>query len=234
MNHGPPGRKGRILQHMKWPKTIERARKIQESLAAKVRCVPLRKKPRLVAAVDAAFSENQVFAAACLFAFPELALLDEVCTVSPVSFPYISGYLSFREGEPIIRALRLLKAKPDLILIDGQGIAHPRRIGIASHIGVLLDQPTIGCAKSRLVGEFEEPGWKRGARSPLLFNENVVGCVLRTRDRVRPLFVSPGHKISLRDSIEIVLQTTRGYRIPEPLRRADSLSKRAKREYSTG
>jgi deoxyribonuclease V len=219
---------------VKWPETIEQARKIQETLARKVRCIPLRKAPKLIAGVDAAFSENQVFAAACLFAFPELALLDEVCAVSPVSFPYISGYLSFREGEAIIRALRLLKAKPDLILIDGQGIAHPRGLGIASHIGVLLDQPTIGCAKSRLVGEFKTPGWERGSHSPLLFQENIVGMVVRTRDNVRPLFISPGHRVSLKNAIEIVLQTTRGFRIPEPLRRADFLSKRVKREYSAG
>jgi deoxyribonuclease V len=222
------------MKYARWPDNIEQARKIQESLATKVRCTPLRKKLKLIAGVDAAFSENQVFAAACLFAFPELALLDEVRTVSPVYFPYISGYLSFREGEAIIRSLRLLKAKPDLILIDGQGIAHPRRMGIASHIGVLLDQPTIGCAKSRLVGEFEEPGWKRGVHSPLLFQKKIVGAVVRTRDNVRPLFISPGHRVSLKNTIEIVLQTTRGFRIPEPLRRADFLSKQGKREYSTG
>lgn len=219
---------------MKWPKTIEQARKIQESLAAKVRCVPLRKKPKLIAGVDAAFSENQVFAAACLFAFPDLALLDEVCIVSPVSFPYISGYLSFREGEAIIHALRLLKAKPELILVDGQGIAHPRGLGIASHIGVLLDLPTVGCAKSRLVGEFETPGWERGAHSFLHYHETIVGAVVRTRDYVRPLFISPGHKVSPKNAMEIVLQTTCGFRIPEPLRRADFLSKQVKREYSAG
>jgi len=222
------------LKHTKWPKTIEQARKIQETLGLKVRCVPLRKIPKLITGVDAAFTESLVFAAACLFSYPELALLDEVCLVSSISFPYISGYLSFREGEAIIRALRLLKANPDLILVDGQGIAHPRGIGIASHIGVLLDQPTIGCAKSRLVGEFEEPDWKRGAQSPLRFHEKIVGAVVRTRDYVRPLFVSPGHRTDLKNSVEIVLQTTRGFRIPEPLRRADFLSKKVKREYSAG
>jgi deoxyribonuclease V len=222
------------MKYARWPDNIEQARKIQESLAAKVLCIPLRKKVKLIAGVDAAFTEHQIFAAACLYSFPALSLLDEVCTVSPVSFPYISGYLSFREGEPIIRALRLLKAKPDLILVDGQGIAHPRRMGIASHIGVLLNLPTIGCAKSRLVGEFEEPDWKRGAQAPLRFQEKIVGAVVRTRDHVRPLFISPGHRVSLKNAVEIVLQTTRGFRIPEPLRRADFLSKRVKREFSTG
>ena len=218
---------------MNWPETIEQARKIQESLAAKVRCDPLRKKVKLIAGADVAFDEDRAFAAACLYSYPELVFLDEVCLVSSISFPYIPGYLSFREGEAIIRALRLLKAKPDLILIDGQGIAHPRGLGIASHIGILLDLPTVGCAKSRLVGEFEEPDWKRGAYSPLLFQEKIVGMVVRTRDNVRPLFISPGHKVSLKNSAGIVLQTTRGFRIPEPLRRADFLSKRVKREFST-
>jgi len=219
---------------MKWPETIEQARKIQESLATKVLYSALRKAPKIIAGVDAAFSENQVFAAACLFAFPEFALQDEVYAVSPVNFPYISGYLSFREGEAILHALRLLKAKPDLILIDGQGIAHPRGLGIALHIGVLLDLPTVGCAKSRLVGEFEMPSWERGAHSPLLFRNKIVGAVVRTKDHVRPLFISPGHKVSLKNATEIVIQTTRGFRIPEPLRRADFLSKQVKREFSTG
>jgi len=233
MNHGPPGKKGRILKHMKWPETIEQARKIQEALAQKVRCTPLRKAPKLIAGVDAAFDEGRIFAAACLYSFPELTLQNECGFVSPIGFPYVPGYLSFREGEAIIHALRLLKAKPDLILVDGQGIAHPRSLGIASHIGVLLDLPTIGCAKSRLVGEFEEPNWERGARSPLFFQEKIVGMVVRTRDNVRPLFISPGHKVSLKNAVEIVFQTTRGFRIPEPLRRADFLSKRVKRDFST-
>jgi len=219
---------------VKWPETIEQARKIQKTLAAKVRCDPLPKTPRRIAGADAAFDKKRVFAAACVYLFPEMTLQDECCFVSLIGFPYIPGYLSFREGEAILHVLRLLKVKPDLILIDGQGIAHPRGIGIASHIGVLLDLPTIGCAKSRLVGEFEDPGSKRGTRSPLRYQEKTVGAVVRTRDCVRPLFISPGHKISLHHSVEIVLQTTRGFRIPEPLRRADILSKRVKREYSTG
>jgi deoxyribonuclease V len=221
------------MKYARWPDNIEQAKEIQESFSAKIRCTPLRKKPKLIAGVDAAYTENRIFAAACLYSYPELDLLDEVCVVSSISFPYIPGYLSFREGEAIIRALRLLKAKPNLILIDGQGIAHPRRLGIASHIGVLLDLPTIGCAKSRLIGEFQEPNWKSGVHSPLLFKEKIVGAVVRTRDHVRPLFISPGHKVSLKNSVEIVLQTTRGFRIPEPLRRADFLSKRVKREFLT-
>lgn len=222
------------MKYARWPDHIEQARKIQETLARKVRCIPLRKAPKLIAGVDAAFDEGRIIAAACLFSFPELTLQNECGFVSPIGFPYVPGYLSFREGEAIIHALRLLKAKLDLILVDGQGIAHPRRMGIASHIGVLLNLPTIGCAKSRLVGEFEEPDWKRGAQAPLFFQEKIVGAVVRTKDHVRPLFISPGHKVSLKNAVEIVLQTTRGFRIPEPLRRADFLSKRVKRDFSTG
>ncbi len=220
------------MKYEKWPETIAQARKIQEALALRVRCAPLKTKPRLVAGVDAAFAERQIFAAACLFSYPELSLLEELCLVSSISFPYVPGYLSFREGGAILQALRLLKARPDLVLIDGQGIAHPRGLGIASHIGVLLDLPTVGCAKSRLVGEFEIPGWKRGAHSLLRYQEKIVGAVVRTKDHVRPLFISPGHRTDLKNSVEIVLQMTHGFRIPEPLRRADFLSKKVKREYS--
>jgi deoxyribonuclease V len=123
-----------------------------------------------------------------------------------------------------------LKRTPDVILVDGQGIAHPKKLGIASHIGALLDMPTIGCAKSRLVGEYKEPKPRRGSRSALKYNGETVGSVLRTRDGVRPLFVSPGHRIDLDSCIKLVLGCTRGYRIPEPLRRADFLSKKLKRE----
>jgi deoxyribonuclease V len=144
-------------------------------------------------------------------------------------FPYVPGFLTFREGPVLIKVIKKLSIKPDVILFDGQGIAHPIRLGIASHIGVLLNTPAIGCAKSRLIGEYKEPKLRRGAWSPLTYNNNVVGAVLRTRDNVRPLFISPGHKIDLKASIDIVLNCISKYRIPEPLRRADYLSRRVKR-----
>jgi deoxyribonuclease V len=156
--------------------------------------------------------------------------VEDVFAVTNCLFPYVPGFLSFREGPAIIEALSRLKIKPDLILLDGQGIAHPKGLGIASHIGILLDLPTVGCAKSRLVGEYKEPGSNKGAWSPLKFHGSIVGAVLRTRDSVRPLFVSPGHRIDLKASIEIVLGCIGRYRIPEPLRRADILSKRIKRD----
>jgi len=217
-----------------WPENTTEAKAIQGALKDKVRIIPLRRKPRYVAGVDAAFSGDKVVGIACLYHYPDLILLEETFTVAGVSFPYIPGFLSFREGSVVIEALHRLKRKPDIILFDGQGIAHPKRLGIASHIGVLLDMPSIGCAKSRLVGEYKEPGCKKGEWSSLQYHGKVIGAVLRTKDNIRPVFVSPGHRIDLKASIEIVLGCVSKYRIPEPLRRADSLSKKIKKELLTG
>jgi deoxyribonuclease V len=216
---------------MKWPRTftIAQAREIQIRLRKKVRIAPLKKEPRYVAGVDAAFSDDRVFAAACLYLFPEMIPLEERSAIRPLSFPYVPGFLSFREGPAIMAALEGLSRKPDLILADGQGIAHPRGIGIASSLGVLSGISAIGCAKSRLVGEHDEPGRKKGDWSPLRFENKTVGAVLRTRDDTRPLFISPGHKIDLDSSIRLALACTGAFRIPEPLRCADMLSKKLKK-----
>lgn len=219
---------------MKWPKDIKKARMIQEILKDKVKITPLKKSPKYIAGVDAAFLHDKVIGVACLYKYPDLILTEEVYAVTEVLFPYIPGFLSFREGPAIIKAIKSLKTKPDVILFDGQGIAHPRGLGIASHIGVLLDLPTIGCAKSRLIGEFREPGTKKGTWSFLRYNRKIAGAVMRTKDNVRPLFVSPGNRIDLRGSLDIVLGCIRKYRIPEPLRRADFISKKIKRGLSTG
>lgn len=213
-----------------WPENINDARAIQIALKNKVKIIPFRKNLRFIAGVDASFSEDKVIGVACLYNYPELTLKAESFAVTEVSFPYIPGFLSFREGPVIIEALNKLKIKPDVILFDGQGIAHPKGLGIASHIGVLLDMPTIGCAKSRLVGEYKEPKLKKGEWSPLKYNHDVIGAVLRTKNNVKPVFVSPGHRIDLQTAIDFVLNCTRKYRIPEPLRRADYLSKRMKKE----
>jgi deoxyribonuclease V len=215
---------------MKWPRTltIAQARKIQEQLWKKVRLIPFRGEPGYVAGVDAAFSDDEVFAAACLYRYPELALVEEAYVVQKLRFPYVPGYLSFREGPAIIAAVRKLKTKPDIILVDGQGIAHPRGAGIASYLGVMLNVPSIGCAKTRLIGEFKEPGSSKGGWSPLQHEGKVIGAVLRTRDEVNPLFISPGHRVDLESSIRIVLSCAGRYRIPEPLRCADALSRKRK------
>ena len=210
-----------------WPKTIDYAREMQERDKKLVLIEPLHKEPEYVAGVDAAFSEDRVYAAACLYCYPQLTLLEQAATDKHLVFPYVPGYLLFREGPAIIAALKKLKRKPDVILIDGQGIAHPRGIGSASHLGVLLDIPTIGCAKTKLLGKYRDPGERKGNWTELQFDGRIVGAVLRTRDRVRPLFLSPGHRIDLHDAIRIVLGCIGRYRIPEPLRGADMLSKKS-------
>lgn len=217
-----------------WARTVEEARAIQEQLLKRVLVRPLQRDPRYIAAVDAAFTTGKVIAAACLFTYPGLALMDQYVVAREIAFPYVPGYLSFREGPAVMEALDGLARRPGLIMFDGQGIAHPRGIGLASHIGVLRDLPAIGCAKSRLVGEFEMPGPRKGSYSPLTYRGQTVGLVLRTRDSVRPLFVSPGHRIDLDGALRITLGCTAGYRLPEPLRIADMLSKRMKRGVESG
>jgi deoxyribonuclease V len=213
-----------------WPDSIDEAKTVQAALKERVRVAPLRKKPRFIAGVDAAFLGDNVIAVASLYRYPDLINLEYAFAILACPFPYIPGFLSFREGPAIIEALHGLKVTPDVILVDGQGIAHPKKLGIASHIGALLDMSTIGCAKSRLVGDYKEPKPRRRSRSALKYNGEIVGSVLRTRDNIKPLFVSPGHRVDLEDSVRLVLGCARGYRIPEPLRRADFLSKKLKRE----
>ncbi len=211
----------------------KRAKKFQEELKKKVRIVPLKKVITCVAGVDAAFfgdKGERIIGAACLFRYPELTLIDTSYRIKKTTFPYIPGYLSFREGPVITEALKGLKKRPDICLFDGQGIAHPRGLGIASHIGVTLGIPTVGCAKSRLVGEYTGPGPKKGESSLLVFEGRTVGAVLRSRDKVRPLFVSPGHRIDLEGALRIVKGCLGRYRVPEPLRCADLLTKKIKRE----
>src|SRR4030042_2079901 len=211
-----------------WPENTNDAKAIQLALKDRVKIIPLIKNPEFIAGVDAAFHNDKVIGVACLYKYPELTSVEDASSVTQVSFPYIPGFLSFREGPVIVEAINNLKLKPHLILFDGQGIAHPKRMGIASHIGVILDMPTIGCAKSRLVGEYKEPEFKKGNWSSLRYKGRTVGVVLRTRDNVSPVFISPGHRTDLKSSIEIILGCTGKYRIPEPLRRADFLSKKIK------
>ena len=144
-------------------------------------------------------------------------------------FPYVPGLLTFREGPVVLQAYEKLKLAPDLLMFDGQGIAHPQGLGLASHLGVLLDKPSIGCAKSRLVGEFKEPKQKRGAMRTLSLHRKKVGVVLRTKDNTKPLFVSPGHRITVETAAKAVLEAGRGYRLPEPTRLAHYEAARARR-----
>ena len=220
-----------------WDVTPREAVRIQEALRAKVIARGRLTHPRLVAGADAAFSkdENRVYAALVVLTFPDLEVVESVITKDRIPFPYIPGLLSFREAPALLQAFMKLHHEPDLIFIDGHGLSHPRAAGIACHIGVSLDRPVIGCAKSVLIGTYKEPKSSRGSTSPLFDRTGrVIGTALRTRDRVRPVFVSIGHKIGLAQAVRLTLACGKGYRIPEPTRQADLLAARAKREDGRG
>ena len=179
---------------------------------------------RTVAGIDIGLSGNKGRAAAVLLDFPSLELSGTAVVEGEIRFPYVPGLLSFRECPLAIAALRKLPRRPDLLLCDGQGLAHPRRFGIACHLGVLLATPAIGAAKSRLIGTHEEPDGVRGSQTPLFDGEEQIGAVVRTRTDVRPIYISAGHRISLETAAELTLQCAPRYRIPEPTRQAHKLS----------
>lgn len=181
---------------------------------------------RTIAGVDVGFAEHGRLtrAAVAVMSYPALQWRDEVTTTVPTTFPYVPGLLSFRELPAVLAAIEKLTVVPDLILCDGQGYAHPRRFGIASHLGVLLDRPTIGVAKSRLVGEHAELGARRGDWVELTDRGEVIGAVVRTRANVRPLYISAGHGVSLPMAIHTVMQCVTRFRLPEPTRRADQIA----------
>lgn len=189
------------------------------------------KRVRLVAGADLAYRSDGglAWAAVVLLTVPDGRLVESASAAGPLRFPYVPGYLSFREGPLLRAAFRRLRARPDLCLFDGQGLAHPRRFGLACHLGVLLDLPSVGCAKSLLVGEYEEPGPDRGDWSPLRLDGRRVGAVVRTREGVKPIFVSPGHRIGISQSVRWVLACSR-FRVPEPIRLAEQLVNRLRRE----
>jgi deoxyribonuclease V len=180
--------------------------------------------PELVAGVDCSEVRGRVRAAVCTFTFPGLEPIEDALAELPLEFPYVPGLLSFRELPAIRAAYGKLARAPDVLLVDGQGIAHPRRLGIASHLGVELDRPTIGCAKSILVGEHRAPAERRGSRARLVHRGEVVGVALRTRAGVKPIYVSIGHRVDLAAAVRIVLACAPRYRVPEPIRRADHLA----------
>jgi len=223
-----------IITGLRWPRDKEKIYGIQEEIIQRVRIEPLLAYPSVVAGVDASFTDDRIIGVACLMGFPGLDCLEDSSVVTESEFPYITGYLSFREGPAVAKALKGLKRMPDLLIFDGQGIAHPRGLGIAAFMGALLDMPSIGCAKTRLVGEYVEPGPKRGDYSPLIHKGVEVGAVLRTQDNVKPLFVSPGHRIDIKGAVDIVLSSAPKYRLTEPIRRADALSRKIKMEIRKG
>ena len=188
---------------------------------------------RTVAGADLAFDPetNLAFGGVIVYRFPEMEEVERRMARRKLRFPYVPGLLSFRESPVLLAAFARLRTEPDLILIDGHGRAHPRLFGLACHLGVLLDKPTIGCAKSLLVGEHDEPGTRAGSTTPLVFHGERVGIVLRTRDNVKPIYVTTGHRVSLPSAVELVRQCLDGFRIPKPTREADHYVRELRRAY---
>jgi deoxyribonuclease V len=211
-----------------WPKTYQEAIARQEELRQRVKLTPLPRPPRLVAGVDAICDreDKRIFGAAALYRYPELELEAEAGVAGECPFPYRTGLLSFREVPILLAALARLNARPEVVLVDGQGIAHPRGLGLATHLGLAADIPTIGVAKSRLVGEGEEPETAAGSYNPLIWQGKTVGLILRTQKGKKPLYLSPGYRITLPECLEITLGCVTRYRLPLPVRQADLLTRR--------
>ncbi len=212
----------RVRTLHRWQVTYEEAIAIQQRLRREVREEPLARPVRIVAGADVAYSRrpHQLYAAVVLVELPSFRLIARSTATRRARFPYIPGLFTFREAPPLLAAFRRLDRRPDVILFDGHGRAHPRRFGLACHAGLLLDTPSVGCAKSRLVGEHGPLGLERGATAALQDEGELVGAVVRTRTGVASVFVSVGHRITLADAVEVVLATTGRFRVPEPLRLA--------------
>ena len=207
--------------------------RLQESLRERVELGDRFGDIRYVAGADLAFdpATEVAFAGVIVYRFPGLEEVERRMARRKLRFPYVPGLLSFRECPILLAAFARLETEPDLVLIDGHGRAHPRRFGIACHMGILFDKPTIGCAKSRLVGEHQEPDQRAGSTSPLMLEGERLGVVLRTRDRVRPIYVTTGHRVSLDTAVGLVKKCLDGFRIPKPTREADHYVRDLRRAY---
>ena len=220
-----------------WDVTIREAVLLQKNLSTRLileNCCP--ETPGTIAGVDVSYQRHGklFFAAVVVLNFSDMAVVEEAVALHQVSFPYIPGLLSFRELPVVLAAFRLLKTVPHVVLVDGQGLAHPRGLGLASHLGLWLGLPTIGCAKSRLCGEHGPPGRAKGEGVPLWLDGRLVGTVLTTRDNVKPLYISPGHKIDVAAATDIALRSVGRYRMPEPTRRAHHLANRSRSQTAGG
>jgi deoxyribonuclease V len=209
-----------------WDLTPAAARALQERLAGQAELRDRLGAPALVAGIDVGFEEDGrvTRAAVAVLGVADLLLVESALARRPTAFPYVPGLLSFREIPAVLDALAALACTPDLLLADGQGLAHPRRFGLACHLGWLVDTPTIGVAKSRLLGDFSPPPDQRGAWAPLLDRGEVVGAAVRTRRGVKPVFVSPGHRLDVASAVRLTLACTDRYRLPEPSRAAHRLA----------
>ncbi|MGD9047067.1 MAG: deoxyribonuclease V [Anaerolineae bacterium] len=218
-----------------WDLSVSEARALQPRLAEKVVAETTfdPSAVRTVAGVDVGFRDDVAQAAVVVLGFPDLKPLDYALGTAPVTFPYVPGLLTFREGPSVLDALEKLTVWPDLFVFDGHGLAHPLRIGLAAHMGVILDRASIGCAKSRLTGSHDEPGQAVGDWVPLRDRDEIIGAVVRSRANVKPLYVSVGHRVDLQTSIDLVLRCTGGYRLPETTRYAHRVAGGASLEIET-
>lgn len=210
-----------------WASNPAEAKKLQEAL--RHRCIVQRtidsEKIRHVAGADAAYSSDRIYAAVVVMAFPALDIVEHTCMVQEIPFPYIPGLLAFREGPAIVDAFSRLTTDPDLLLINGHGYAHPERIGIASHVGTILDVPSIGVAQRLMTGNVAMPAAGRGSAAPVLDKDELIGMAVRTVTGAKPVFVSAGHRVDLALAVDIALETTRTHRLTEPIWHADRLAR---------
>ncbi len=204
----------------RWDVTPAEAIEIQNELRARVATTPIPGAPLLVAGVDVGVNDDRARAAVVVLRYPELTLVETSVVEMAVTFPYVPGLLAFRECPVVLCAFEKLTSVPDLVIVDGQGLAHPRRFGLACHVGVILDLPVIGCAKSRLVGTHDYPGGPVGSRVNLWHAGEIIGAVIRSKEKANPLYVSIGHKVDLDTAVQYVLACCRGYRLPETSRLA--------------
>lgn len=223
------------LNH-RWDLTPKEAVALQKELRERVLLRPLEKPIRYIAGVDVSLNlySTTVFAGWIVLSYPDLVVVDETVVRAEVTFPYVPGLLSFREVPPLLEAWKKLKIRPDVALVDGVGIAHPRRLGIATHLGLALDLPTVGCAKSLLTGVYQEPPQERGSftyQYPSAGSDEIIGAVVRTKPKVKPMFISPGNAITLQESIDLVLSCVRRHQMPEPTRLAHELTNRERRAF---
>ncbi len=215
-----------------WPDNYRDAVDIQEKYKSRLIIENRTKKIKYVAGADVSYSKgsDKIYSSVVVMTYPGMEVVEEAWAEGISGFPYIPGVLSFREGPIVLNAFAKLSTKPDLLIFDGQGIAHPRGFGLASHMGVLLDIPSIGCAKTVLVGKYDEPAVSRGSKSPMVYKGSTVGFALRTKDNVNPVFVSVGHKVDIEFACNAVLECAKGYRLPEPTRRAHILVNKIRKE----
>jgi deoxyribonuclease V len=205
-----------------WDLKPEEAVTLQRQLGTRVDVTRPLDRCEVIAGADVSYNRfsDIIYAGVIVWAVADGNVIERQSAVTETHFPYVPGLLSFREAPALLDAFAKVETEPDVVMLDGQGIAHPRRMGIASHIGLWLDRPCVGCAKSKLYGRYEQPAPSAGSTSPLTAGQHVIGQVVRTKDRVNPVFVSPGHRVDMEGAVRAVLASVRGYRLPEPTRLA--------------